>query len=185
MLLDHKPFMSPELERTLQEIDSATNGMTDEQLAWHPATTWSTGDILEHLSLAFAGTIAGMHRRLENGHPTKRVATIKERLLSFVLTRLGYFPSGRGAPAGTVPQGVPPRTALATIRRNLIAMDAAIAQCEQRFGPRIKFASHPVLGPLKAKEWRRFHYVHTRHHMRQVRALREQMHKKTEPASAF
>ena len=164
--------MSPELERALTEIDSATNGMSDEQLAWHPEAKWSTGDILEHLSLAFARTIAGMQKRMENGHPTKRKPTAKERFRSFVLTKIGYFPRGRGAPDGTVPQGVPPRGALTSIRQNLIAMDAAIADCESRVGSHTRFASHPVLGPLKAKEWRRFHYVHTRHHMRQVRGLR-------------
>jgi uncharacterized protein DUF1569 len=174
--------MCPEFERTLQEIDSATNGMTDEQLAWHPEAKWSTGDILEHLSLAFAGTVAGMHKRLESGHATSRKPTAKELFRSFVLTKLGYFPSGRGAPAGTVPQGTPPRAALASIRQNLIGMDAAIAKCEARFGSNVKFASHPVLGPLKAKEWRRFHYVHTRHHMRQVAALREQMQAATAKA---
>jgi DinB family protein len=167
--------MSPELERTLREIDRATNDMSDEQLAWRFDGKWSTGDILEHLSLAFSGTIAGMRKRLESDRPTGRAPTGKERLRSFVLTRLGYFPSGRGAPAGTVPQGVPPRVALNSIRQNLVAMDRSIADCEARFGSKIKFANHPVLGPLSATEWRRFHYVHTRHHMRQVRALRQRM----------
>lgn len=167
--------MSPELERTLNEIDSATNGMTDEQLAWHPDTKWSTGQILEHLSLAFAATIAGLRKRLEKGDPTKRKPTWKERLRSFILLKLGRFPKGREAPTGTVPQGVAPRVALTSIRQNLVTMDEVISQSEARFGSRLRFASHPVLGPLKAKEWRQFHYIHTRHHMRQVRALREQM----------
>jgi hypothetical protein len=167
--------MSPELERTLHEIDRATGEMSDEQLGWRCDGKWSSGDILEHLALAFAGTIAGMRKRLDSGRPTGRTPTAKERLRSFILTRLGYFPTGRGAPAGTVPQGVPPRTAFNSIRQNLVAMDKAIADCEARFGSKIKFANHPVLGPLNATQWRRFHYVHTRHHMRQVRALRRRM----------
>jgi hypothetical protein len=167
--------MSPELERTLKEIDSATVGMTDAQLAWHPNGKWSSGDILEHLSLAFSNTVVGMRKRLESGRPTNRRPTAKERLHTFVLTRLGYFPTGRAAPEGVVPQGVPPREAFNSIRQNLIAMDGAIADCEARFGSKIKIANHPSLGPLTAREWRRFHYVHTRHHMRQIRGLRAQL----------
>lgn len=169
------PTMSPELARALNEIDSATTGMSDDQLAWHPDGKWSAGDILEHLSLTFSGTIVGMHKRLESGHPTNRKATAKEWLRSLILTRLGYFPRGRAAPEGVVPEGVPPREAFNSIRQNLVAMDKAIAECETHFGSGIKFANHPVLGPLTAWEWRRFHYVHTRHHMRQIRALRERM----------
>ncbi|MGZ4836286.1 MAG: DUF1569 domain-containing protein [Terriglobales bacterium] len=28
---------------------------------------------------------------------------------------------------------------------------------------------HPFLGPLTADEWRKFHWVHGRHHTRQIR----------------
>ncbi|MGZ7099671.1 MAG: DUF1569 domain-containing protein [Candidatus Angelobacter sp.] len=32
---------------------------------------------------------------------------------------------------------------------------------------------HPVLGPLTAAEWRKFHLVHGLHHVKQIRSLRE------------
>jgi hypothetical protein len=62
--------------------------------------------------------------------------------------------------------------ALQTIRENLAAMDQGLAECEQRFGAQVKIADHVVLGPLTIPQWRRFHWVHTRHHMKQIARLR-------------
>ena len=48
-------------------------------------------------------------------------------------------------------------------------MDSGLEECERRFGPRAKIMDHPFLGPLTANEWRKFHWVHGRHHARQIR----------------
>jgi hypothetical protein len=32
------------------------------------------------------------------------------------------------------------------------------------------FVKHPLLGDLNLPEWARFHYVHARHHARQIRS---------------
>jgi hypothetical protein len=39
----------------------------------------------------------------------------------------------------------------------------------------VKIADHPVLGPLTLHQWSRFHYVHARHHMKQIATLRTRM----------
>jgi hypothetical protein len=51
-------------------------------------------------------------------------------------------------------------------------MDQGLAECEQRFGSEVKMADHVVLGPLTIPQWRRFHLIHTRHHMKQIERLR-------------
>jgi hypothetical protein len=167
--------MSPVLEATLKDIDRATEGMTDEQLAWHPPDKWSTGDILEHLSLAFAGTNRGMQIALQKNSARKREPTLRERLRVLMIIELGRFPRGRKTPEMVRPRGMPAREALNFIRRNLIAMDELLSACEERFGAGTKISAHPIFGPITARQWRRFHWIHTRHHMRQVRALRAQM----------
>jgi hypothetical protein len=48
-------------------------------------------------------------------------------------------------------------------------MDAGLAECERRFGRRAGILDHPVLGPLNVGEWRKFHWVHGKHHTRQIR----------------
>ena len=50
----------------------------------------------------------------------------------------------------------------------LVAMDATLADAEKCFGSRTRLLHHPVLGPLAAQEWRRFHQVHGRHHLKQI-----------------
>ena len=53
------------------------------------------------------------------------------------------------------------------------AMDSIIAECEKRFGRRVRLLDHPILGPLTATEWRKFHLVHGMHHRKQILRLRE------------
>jgi len=49
-------------------------------------------------------------------------------------------------------------------------MDASLADAERRFGHRTRVLFHPILGPLTAQQWRRFHLVHGRHHLKQIEA---------------
>ena len=89
------------------------------------------------------------------------------------MVKLGYFPSGRRAPEWTRPRGLDPAEAVETIRTALIEMDSKIAEVEAKLGKGI-IAVHPVIGPLTARQWRKFHWEHTRHHMKQIAALRQQ-----------
>jgi len=86
---------------------------------------------------------------------------------------LQFLPGGRKAPAGTVPKGLEPASVLPAIEQAIKEMDSAISECEGRFGRDVRIANHPVLGPLRAEQWRRFHMAHCRHHMKQVAALRD------------
>ena len=160
------------LQETRDEIIGTTDGMSAEQLAWHPAGKWSAGEILEHLTLAFSGTVKGMHRILAStGGNTPRV-TMKNLVATFVVTGIGYMPPGRQAPAMTVPKGSNADNPVAIILRTLGEMDAALSQVEREKGPKIRVA-HPILGPLTIAQWRKFHLVHTKHHMKQIVRLRE------------
>jgi hypothetical protein len=53
-------------------------------------------------------------------------------------------------------------------------MDEAIAQCESRFGKQNRLLDHPILGPLTGRQWRKFHWVHGHHHLKQIQGLRQQ-----------
>lgn len=164
--------MDSYLQKARQEIEEATSGISAEQLSWHPEGKWCSAEVLEHLSLAFAGTAKGMRRALTADAipPLKR--TVKNRVLAFVVADIGYMPTGRKAPPGTIPRGANGGDPVGEILRNLEEMDAALAEVERTKGPRTTF-NHPVLGPLTLPQWRKFHFVHTRHHMQQVRKLRE------------
>jgi len=64
-------------------------------------------------------------------------------------------------------------TIIADIGPQLVAMDKLIAQCEARYGAHIRILDHPVLGPLTPRQWRKFHWVHGRHHVKQILERRD------------
>jgi hypothetical protein len=164
--------MNPLIERLSNQIAQCTEGLSGESLAWHPEGKWSIGEILEHLSLTYTGTKRVFDRCLQAGKAAATEATFKDRLGAFLVTRVGYLPNGRQAPAPTLPKGRPGDAVLSAIGDDIAGMDDAIQRCEERFGSDLKLVNHPILGPLSAAEWRRFHCVHGRHHLRQIRRLR-------------
>lgn len=167
--------LSPALQTALDAIDHATNGMTSEQMAWHPAEKWSAAEILEHLSLAYGRTVDRMKSALQEGAPEVRRRTFREWAGGVIVLKLGLIPPGRKAPEALAPRGVSPEQALDSARKKLAELDRAIDQCQERFGSSRNVLVHAILGPLSSSEWRRFHCVHTLHHMRQISRLREGM----------
>jgi Protein of unknown function (DUF1569) len=168
-------LMNSSLKQLANLIQQESTGITVHELAWHADGKWSIAEILEHLSLTFSGTKIVFDRCLKAGKPSASTATAKDRLRTFVVTRLGYLPSGGQAPAGTLPKGLAPEQVVLGIPKNINAMDESIGECEQRFGSGVKLVNHPGLGPLTADEWRRSHCVHGRHHLRQIRELRKRI----------
>ncbi|HXE90141.1 MAG TPA: DinB family protein [Terriglobales bacterium] len=166
--------MHPDLAQALQAIDAATRDLTADQLSRHAEGKWSAAQILEHLSITFGSTERVLAKCVESGQCRATAPTLYHRVAAFLLTDIGYFPSGRAAPEFTRPQGIPPEKAMQQIRDNLAAMDAVLSRCEERFGLKVKIANHPVIGPLSVRQWRRFHLIHTRHHMKQIERLRSQ-----------
>ena len=69
--------MDSYLQRLQQAIESATRGMTIEDLTRHPEGKWSAAEILEHLFLTYTGTIKGFERCLAAGKPLARSPRLK------------------------------------------------------------------------------------------------------------
>lgn len=165
--------MDSGLERLKQDLESAVAGMSGEQMSWHPAGKWCAAEVLEHLYLTYTGTIKGFERVLAEGKPLATSASLRHRLRSLVVVGFGHMPAGRKAPTVAQPKGLPAPKVREEVGAKLAAMDAIIAKCEARFGGRTKLLDHPILGPLSAAEWRKFHVVHGRHHCKQLLRLRE------------
>jgi hypothetical protein len=164
--------MDAYLQRLQEAIASTTLGMTAEDLRRHPEGKWSAAEVLEHLYLTYTGTVKGFERCLEAGKPLARTPLLKDRMRTFVVTRLGHLPDGRKAPQHTQPRGMLSDEVTREIGLRISAMDEVIAQCEARFGKRTRVLDHPILGPLTARQWRKFHWVHGQHHLKQIRKLR-------------
>jgi hypothetical protein len=167
--------LSPVLQQAMDAIDNAIQGMSEEQMEWHPDGKWSSAGILEHLSLAYARTAERMRPVVGQEKLDVRRMAFKEWIGAFIVLKLGRIPPGRKAPEGLSPTGAGPCQVLAAIKQNLTGMDEVCKQCEARFGGNRAVLVHTILGPLSIPEWRRFHCVHTLHHMRQIHGLREKM----------
>jgi len=161
------------LQRLHAAIASATGGMTGDELKRQPQGKWCVAEILEHLYYTYTGTINGMELCLQAGKPQARTPTLKERLQILWVIEAGIFPEVRTAPERTRPRGMSAEEVLQQIGPSITAMDEVIAQCEARFGKRILVRDHPILGPLTCRQWRKFHWVHGRHHLKQIARLRQ------------
>ncbi len=167
--------MHPDLRRALDDIEASTSALDENQMCWHRPGKWSAAEILEHLTKAFTGTTYVMTRALDQGQSKARPDTFSQRFGAFVVVTLGYFPTGRAAPEPTRPSGAAPADAGRAIREALVELDQVCARSADRFGERVKVSNHPILGAFTVRQWRRFHRIHTRHHMKQIARLREQM----------
>jgi hypothetical protein len=166
--------MDAYLQRLQEGIESATQGMTAEDLMRHPEGKWCAAEILEHLYLTYTGTTKAFERCLQAGQPQVRARVFRDRMRTIVVVGLGHMPKGRQSPKHALPRGMTPEQVTREIGPRISAMDEAIAQCESRFGKQNRLLDHPILGPLTGHQWRKFHWVHGSHHLKQIQSLRRQ-----------
>ncbi len=160
--------MDSYLERLQQELEATIGPLSSEIMKQAPAGKWSAAQIAEHLFLTYKGTAAGLAKCLEKG-PLAKPSTLKDRIATTLVVRLGYMPGGRKSPERAMPRGASPDDVRRDLFVELQKVSAALDDCERRYGPRTKLMDHPFIGPLTADEWRKFHFVHGRHHLRQIR----------------
>src|SRR5258706_8791242 len=94
------------LEQLKKALESAVEGMSSEQLRWHPADKWCAAEVLEHLYLTYTGTIRGFEKVIESGKPLATRPSLTHRLRTFVAVGLCPPPPGRAAPPHTPPEGL-------------------------------------------------------------------------------
>lgn len=172
--------MSPELEHIRREVEKLTRDWSEAD--WHRALDgkWSSGQILEHLLLTFKGTTKGVRNVMEAGRPLGGKPTLRDRVRTIYVSKLGMMPSGNLS--SEVPKD---GLDMETVRRfydALVALDSTLADAERRFGRNAKLLDHPSLGPLSTKDWRRFHRTHASHHLKQIaKAHRHGVARSTDP----
>ena len=165
--------MDSRLGELVRALNSAVEGMSNEQMACHPPGKWCAAEVLEHLYLTYTGTIKGFERLMQAGKPQAMRISMKQRIRTLVVVGFGHLPEGRKAPKVTEPRGLPQDTVRNEVSAKIAAMDAIIEQCEGRFGRDVRLLEHITLGPLTAAQWRKFHLVHGLHHRKQLLRLRE------------
>ncbi|HUA96714.1 MAG TPA: DUF1569 domain-containing protein [Terracidiphilus sp.] len=164
--------------KTLSGKDCATCQLRPAQSRGGKATSWTTQDVIEHLILTYRNTGEYLDRYLARKSPSQKPLRAKHRVLQFLVVRCGGFPRGVTAPEAVCPGkcDMSPMTGdelCACMRSELEKLDAQLDECIRTFD-KTPFASHFALGPMTADQWRRFHFVHGRHHLKQLARIRKQ-----------
>jgi len=153
-------------------IDEATSGAGEESRTRRDPAQWSVAEIVEHLVRAYSGTTKGFERCLDKGAPLASGVSLKQLVAQIALIELGYFPEGRQAPKHIIPTGeIDLPALLAAVPRELARLDDVAGKTKMALGSG-KILDHPILGALTVDQWLKFHEVHTKHHIRQIRARR-------------
>ena len=161
--------VDPLLKELQDEIAAAIAVVPADRWSLSPPGKWCAAEVLEHLYLSYTGTSKGLERVAAAGKPLVTPPTWKQRGSALVVLGFGHMPSGREAPKMARPRGLERETVRSEIAAKIAEMDERIRQLEERFGVKTKLLDHPILGPLTGAEWREFHLVHGRHHLRQIR----------------
>jgi hypothetical protein len=159
------------LDRLRNEITEITANLDDSDWTRAPKGRWNSAQIVEHLGRTYGTTAKMLELKMGvAGKPEIRSAKLSELLLKVLIVDLGVFPTGAKSPEMVTPTGE--SAGAVALRRaliNLERMDDALTASEERWGRHEAIAMHFRLGPLNALQWRRFHYFHGHHHVKQMR----------------
>ncbi len=158
----------PMLERCRKGLRAALEGLFPADAEAAAGGKWSIANIIEHLDLTYTTNIQGLERRLQRGEPAPRQVTWKQHATRLVVTRLGHFPAGWPAPEAVTPHDRRFAELSVVVEPHLLVLDQRLKDVARAFGTRRPVLNHPILGPFSVADWRRFHWVHTRHHLRQL-----------------
>ena len=157
------------LAKALGEIERSAGDLTPDVIGRPADGRWSIADILEHLTLAFTLNRTAFEKALASGEPRARRPRLVQWIGRVLVIDIGHFPRAE-APEKTWPQqSIAPERSVAAIREALLALDGTLTRVADRFGERVMVANHPYFAGLTVGQWRKFHWRHTVHHMRQVR----------------
>jgi Protein of unknown function (DUF1569) len=167
-------------QSTFRDVTAELGGFDATSSGVHPCGRphcWSVQQIVEHLVLSMDATRATLEERLAKGRPGRNQRrTRTEWLLQLMILSAGHMPKGVGAPRETTPaesmQSSGVRELSERLETAIESLDATLDQCRQRFGME-RVGRHFLLGPLRIDQWRRYHVLHLRHHLKQMCALRE------------
>jgi hypothetical protein len=172
--------MNSTIHQLQAEIVASVHALDAAQTQLRPPSRpakWTIQQIVEHLLLTYSETENAIGSRLLKRTPTRTRSSVPQRVFQYAVTRCGYFPTGRPAPPFVTPQ--PTTHPLSgedlteAANEHLTRLDLLFTEAEALFGPKIQCATHAVLGPLTIAQWRKFHLIHGKHHLKQIAAIRK------------
>jgi uncharacterized protein DUF1569 len=172
--------MHPVFESAFREVTAELGAFDATSASVHPCGRphcWSVQQIVEHLVLSLDATRTVLEGRMSKGSPGRNLYRSRtEWALQLMILSAGHMPKGVGASRETTPAANLPATGVRELterlERAMESLDATLDQCRQRFHME-RVGRHFLLGPLRVDQWRRYHVLHLRHHVKQICELRE------------
>lgn len=136
---------------------------------WHraPKGEWSVAQIVQHLSIS-VDVVAEAFEGRAHRTDMRRRSTPAQAVIRHLVLGVETIPRGFKAPAAAQPSEHPdPELVQAQFRMGVERLRLFSEQWPQERQERV-FVRHPLLGDLNLPEWIRFHYLHCRHHAKQI-----------------
>ncbi|MSR06832.1 MAG: DinB family protein [Gemmatimonadetes bacterium] len=136
---------------------------------WHraPKGKWSVAQIVSHLAKGVDLSSTVLEQRKETFGMLRRSSPGQSVLRHLTLT-LGRIPPMWKSPASSVPDDKPDAEEASAQFRMGVERFTSIIKSWPATRQLEVFVKHPVLGDLNVHEWIRFHFVHARHHSKQI-----------------
>ena len=166
--------MHPVLKSALEPLAQVMESVTQEEAQTPPLPGqghWCAQQIMEHLILTYQLTSGAVSRQLKSGRVSKHRRSMLEFILRVQTIGFGYMPEGIPAIRAVRPGQYTPQPGAEIARRFLEAaeeMDAQLVAARKKFGIQI-CGEHPMFGVMRVDEWRRYHAIHAKHHLKQLR----------------
>ena len=144
------------------------HGIGDDEWQKAPRGKWSPAQIVAHLAMGIDRSSSVFAQRA-NKQGMLRRSNPGQAILRHLLLGFGTFPPGRRAPEATRPPERPDPELVSAQFRMGVDRFATLLDTWPKDRQVGVFVQHPLLGDLNLPEWIRFHYVHCRHHARQIR----------------
>jgi tetrahydromethanopterin S-methyltransferase subunit G len=172
--------MHPVFESACREVTAELRGFDGTSASVHPwgrPHCWTVQQVVEHLVLSMDQTRATLQERLAKGRPGHNLHRSRtEWALQLMILSAGHMPKGVGAPRETTPaanmEAAGVRELTERLEKSIELLDATMDECRQRFDME-RVGRHFLLGPLRIDQWRRYHVLHLRHHLKQIVEMRE------------
>jgi hypothetical protein len=166
--------MHPVLKSALEPLAQLMESVTQDEAQLPPLPgqgRWCAQQIMEHLILSYELTTNVVGRQLKTGRASKHRRSILEFFLRVQTIGLGYMPEGIPAIRAVRPGEYRPQSGSEIAKRFLETaeeMDTTLVDARKKFGIEI-CGEHPMFGVMRVDEWRRYHAIHARHHLKQLR----------------
>jgi hypothetical protein len=159
------------MDRISHEIDGLGEATT--QLLPDNQACRCVQQIVEHLALGCRTTTRNLEAHLAKRHITRnQKRSLVEWTLQLMVLSFGHHPRGvlpleETSPKAELFPAKNGRGLVELLANELETMDVALDRCPRKFGME-RVAMHPMLGPLRVDQWRRFHAVYGTHYLRQL-----------------